>query len=225
MSDVLRQVLIIRHGRSTWNAEHRWQGWLDAPLTDEGVEEAAARARELAQDGVNPRVLYSSDLGRAARTAEIIAAHLEVPVVTDPGFRERGGGDWQGHTSDEIEAKWPDLFAQWIGPHDIETRIDYWDARTGGSWRFVNVYEGEEYGFHGCFHEVGDDRLVQTFTFEGVPEGVSLETIRLEDLGDGRTRLHSTSLVGSFEDRDAILASGMEVGVNEGYEKLDGLLA
>lgn len=113
MPDVLRQVLIIRHGRSTWNAEHRWQGWLDAPLTDEGVEQAAARARELAHDGVNPRVLYSSNLGRAARTAEIIAAHLEVPVVTEPGFRERGGGDWQGHTSDEIEAKWPDLFAQW----------------------------------------------------------------------------------------------------------------
>ena len=119
----------------------------------------------------------------------------------------------------------PDLFAQWIGPHDIETRIDYWDARTGGSWRFVNVYEGEEYGFHGCFHEVGDDRLVQTFTFEGVPEGVSLETIRLEDLGDGRTRLTATSLVDSFEDRDAFVASGMEVGIQEGYQRLDELLA
>jgi probable phosphoglycerate mutase len=113
MPDVRRQVLILRHGRSTWNAEHRWQGWLDAPLTEEGLEQAAARARELARDGVNPRVLYSSDLGRAARTAEIIAAHLEVPVITEPGFRERGGGDWQGHTSDEIETKWPELFAQW----------------------------------------------------------------------------------------------------------------
>ena len=113
MPEVLRQVLIIRHGRSTWNAEHRWQGWLDAPLTDEGVAQAAARARELASEGVNPRVLYSSDLGRAARTAEIIAAHLEVPVITDPGFRERGGGEWQGHTSTEIQAKWPELFAQW----------------------------------------------------------------------------------------------------------------
>ena len=113
MTDVLRQVLIIRHGRSTWNAEHRWQGWLDAPLTDQGVEQAAVRARELAHDGVNPRVVYSSELGRARRTAEIVAAHLEVPVITDPGFRERGGGKWQGHTADEIEARWPDLFAQW----------------------------------------------------------------------------------------------------------------
>ena len=107
---------------------------------------------------------------------------------------------------------------------DIETRIDHWDARTGGSWRFTNAYEGEEYGFHGCFHEVGDDRIVQTFTFEGAPEGVALETLRFEDVGDGRTRLVATSLVESFEDRDAWLASGMEVGVNDGYAKLDRLL-
>ena len=119
----------------------------------------------------------------------------------------------------------PELFVQWIGPDEIDTRIDHWDARTGGSWRFTNIHEGEEYGFHGCFHEVGDDRLVQTFTFEGAPEGVALETLTFEDLGDGRTRLVATSLVESFEDRDAWLASGMEVGVNDGYAKLDQLLA
>ena len=83
----------------------------------------------------------------------------------------------------------PELFVQWVGPNEIETRIDHWDARTGGSWRFTNIHEGEEYGFHGCFHEVGDDRLVQTFTFEGAPDGVALETLSFEDLGDGRTRL------------------------------------
>ena len=118
-----------------------------------------------------------------------------------------------------------DLFAQWIGPHDIETRIDEWDARTGGSWRFTNIHQGEEYHFHGCFHEVRDDRLVQTFTFDGYPDGVSLDTMWFEDLGDGRTRMHATSLVDSFEGRDAMLASGMEVGVNDGYAKLDRLLA
>ncbi len=118
-----------------------------------------------------------------------------------------------------------DLFVQWIGPNDLETRIDHWDARTGGSWRFTNIHEGEEYGFHGCFHEVSDTRLVQTFTFEGAPEGVALETLTFEDLGDGRTRLVATSLVDSFEGRDAWLASGMEVGVNDGYAKLDQLLA
>ena len=119
----------------------------------------------------------------------------------------------------------PVLFARWIGPHGISTTIDYWDARTGGSWRFLNFVDGEEYGFHGSFHEVSDTRVVQTFTFEGDPEGVALETLTLEDLGDGRTRLRTTSLVDTFEGRDAWLRSGMEVGINDGYAKLDGLLA
>ncbi len=119
----------------------------------------------------------------------------------------------------------PDLYKRWIGPRELGTEIDYWDARTGGSWRFVNTRGEEEYGFHGCFHEVSDDRLVQTFTWEGMPTEVSLETMTFEDLGDGRTRLHATSLCGSFEGRDAWLASGMETGVNDGYAKLDDLIA
>ncbi|MFC6707226.1 SRPBCC family protein [Flexivirga alba] len=119
----------------------------------------------------------------------------------------------------------PDLYARWVGPDDISTEIDYWDARTGGSWRFLNKRGGESYAFHGSFHEVGDSRIVQTFTWEGMPEGVSLDTLTFEDLGDGRTRLHAQSLVESFEARDGWLASGMEVGVNDGYAKLDGLLS
>ncbi len=119
----------------------------------------------------------------------------------------------------------PELYARWVGPADITTVIDYWDARTGGSWRFLNVRGDEQYGFHGSFHEVSPDRIVQTFTFEGMPEAVSLETLWFEDLGDGRTRLHAQSLVDSFEGRDAWLASGMESGVNDGYAKLDVLIA
>jgi uncharacterized protein YndB with AHSA1/START domain len=119
----------------------------------------------------------------------------------------------------------PDLFVQWAGPDGTESRIDHWDARSGGSWRFTGVHEGEEYGFHGCFHEVSDHRIVQTFTFEGAPEDVALETLTFEELSGGRTRLHATSLVDSFEGRDAWLSSGMEVGVNDGYAKLDALLA
>lgn len=118
----------------------------------------------------------------------------------------------------------PDLFARWIGPAGIQTTIDYWDARSGGSWRFLNVWDGEEHGFHGCFHEVSDTRIVQTFTWEGDPDGVSLETLTFEDLGDGRTRLHAQSLVDTFEGRDAWLRSGMEVGVNDGYAKLDAMI-
>jgi len=119
----------------------------------------------------------------------------------------------------------PDLFARWVGPDSVSSRIDYWDARDGGSFRFLNEREGEEFGFRGCFHEVSPDKIVQTFTWEGMPEGVALETLRFEDLGNGRTRLHAQSLVESFEARDGWLASGMEVGVNEGYAALDRLIA
>jgi uncharacterized protein YndB with AHSA1/START domain len=119
----------------------------------------------------------------------------------------------------------PELYARWVGPESVGTRIDYWDARTGGSWRFANTRADEEYWFRGTFHEIRPDRIVQTFTYEGDPDGVSLETLRFEDLGNGYTRLHAQSLVDSFEGRDAWLRSGMESGVNEGYAKLDRLLS
>ena len=79
--------------------------------------------------------------------------------------------------------------------------------------------------FRGCFHTVRPDRIVQTFTWEGMPDGVALETLTFEDLGDGRTRLHAQSLCDSFEDRDAWLRSGMETGVHDGYAAIDRLLA
>lgn len=124
----------------------------------------------------------------------------------------------------------PALVAQWLGPRGLVMEIDHWDCRTGGSYRYEHVQTseaGEErYGFHGSFHEVRPSGLiVQTFTFEGVPDGVALEKMTFEDLGDGRTRIVGTSLVDSFEDRDAFVASGMETGVVEGYERLDELLA
>jgi uncharacterized protein YndB with AHSA1/START domain len=121
----------------------------------------------------------------------------------------------------------PDLIVQWLGPKSTEMRLDQWDARTGGNYRYVALRNGEEIAaFYGSFHEVRpSERLVQTFTWEGMPDGVSLETMTFEDLGDGRTRVVGLSVVDSFEGREAIMASGMEVGVNEGYEKLDVLLA
>jgi uncharacterized protein YndB with AHSA1/START domain len=120
----------------------------------------------------------------------------------------------------------PELFVQWNGPNGMEMRIDRFDCRTGGSYRYVMSRDGEEYGFHGCFHEVRPNELiVQTFAFEGMPDGVALEKLVLEDLGNGRTRLTGTSLVDSFADRDAFVASGMEAGVVEGYARLDEILA
>ena len=120
----------------------------------------------------------------------------------------------------------PDLVVQWLGPRDLTMTIDHFDCRTGGSYRYIHSRGGEDYGFHGSFHEVRPNELiVQTFTYEGTPEGVALEKMVLEDIGGGRTRLTATSLVDSFADRDAFVASGMETGVVEGYERLDEILA
>jgi uncharacterized protein YndB with AHSA1/START domain len=154
--------------------------------------------------------------------------HHETQIVADPDvpliritreFDAPPDKVFRAHTD-------ADLFAQWVGPRDLTMTIDHFDCRTGGSYRYLHSRDGEEYGFRGCFHEVRPDELiVQTFTFEGFPDGVALEKLVLEDLGNGRTRLVATSLCDSFADRDGMLSSGMDVGINEGYAKLDELLA
>ncbi len=120
-----------------------------------------------------------------------------------------------------------ELVGRWLAPRSYEMRVEHFDCRTGGSYRYLHVGDdGEEHGFHGSFHEVRPSEvIVQTFTYEGFPDGVALERLLLEDLGDGRTRLIATSLVDSFEGRDAFVASGMEDGLRECYERLDELLA
>ncbi|WP_029431990.1 SRPBCC family protein [Blastococcus sp. URHD0036] len=120
----------------------------------------------------------------------------------------------------------PELVKLWNGPRGLEMRVDSWDCRTGGSYRYVHARDGEEFAFRGTFHEIRPDELiVQTFTFEGFSDAVALEKLVLEELPGGRCRLTATSLVDSFEGRDAFVASGMEVGVREGYERLDAVLA
>lgn len=161
-------------------------------------------------------------------TTATIEADPELPVVrVTRDFRATAAQLFAAHTD-------ADLYAKWVGPHALSTRIDHWEARTGGSYRFTNLWregserppEGaeEEFRFFGSFHEVRPDRIVQTFSYEGFPDAVSLETMTFEDLGDGWTRLHGHSLLPSFEAREQMLASGMEVGINEGYESLDSIL-
>lgn len=152
-------------------------------------------------------------------TEAVIEADPNVPAVHI--WRDFAGTPEQlmrAHTD-------PELFQKWIGPDSLTTRIDQWDCRTLGSYRYVAERDGEEYAFRGTFPHVGDDKIVQTFTWEGMPDAIALETMTFEDLGDGRTRLHAFSLCDSFEGRDGMLSSGMDVGVHEGYAKLDGLLA
>ena len=123
----------------------------------------------------------------------------------------------------------PELFAHWVGPTDIGADITHWEARDGGSWSYTahgrDGREDFETSFRGCFHTVREDRIVQTFTWDGNPDDVALQTVTFEELGDGRTRLHAVSLCDSFEDRDAWLRSGMETGVNEGYATLEKMIA
>lgn len=120
----------------------------------------------------------------------------------------------------------PDLLVRWLGPRGLEMTVDHYDCRTGGSYRYEHAADGVTHGFFGSFHEVRENEvIVQTFTYEGYPDGVSLERLELTDLGDGRTRLTAFSLLDSFEARDGMVASGMESGIVQGYEKLDELLA
>ncbi|MFF3208868.1 SRPBCC family protein [Streptomyces sp. NPDC002962] len=120
----------------------------------------------------------------------------------------------------------PDLLVRWLGPRRLTMRIDEYDARSGGAYRYVHLEDdGTEYGFRGVFHEVRpQERIVQTFAYDGFPDSVSLEKAVFEDLG-GRTRVTTTSVMESVEARDAIIKSGMQDGVRQGYERLDELLA
>ncbi len=103
-------MLLLRHGQSTWNAERRWQGWADAPLSELGERQARDAADHLADVGLT--VATSSDLGRARRTAEILASALGLELLEpEPDLRERDVGLWTGLTVEEIEAKWPEDLA------------------------------------------------------------------------------------------------------------------
>jgi uncharacterized protein YndB with AHSA1/START domain len=119
----------------------------------------------------------------------------------------------------------PALIKQWLGPRKYEMVIDRWDARDGGSYRYVHRDGESAYGFHGVFHSMDMDNMVQTFEFEGAPGHVSLDTQALIDLGNGRTRIKSHSIFMSVADRDMMVENGMSEGVEDGYDRLDELLA
>lgn len=122
----------------------------------------------------------------------------------------------------------PQLYAQWLGPHGLVTTFETFEPVSGGRWRFVQKdKDGQSFGFHGVNHEVlAPERLIGTFEFEGLPESghVILETTTFEALPGGRTRIKTQSVFQSVQDRDGMVASGMESGVVEGYERLDEIL-
>jgi uncharacterized protein YndB with AHSA1/START domain len=119
----------------------------------------------------------------------------------------------------------PNLVAQWWGRGN-KLVVEKLELERGGHWRFVEHSDHGVHGFEGRFAEVTPpERVVQTFEWDGMPGHVALETMTLEDIGDGRTRLVTISLFLTAEDRDGMLQSGMEGGLNESYAALDRLLA
>lgn len=122
----------------------------------------------------------------------------------------------------------PELYAQWIGLRGLSTTIEIFEPKNGGSWRYIQKdQEGNEFVFHGVNHEVlAPERIISTFEFEGLPETghVLLQTVKFEALPDNRTRMIAQSVFQSVEDRDGMLQSGMEEGVNDSYDRLDEIL-
>ena len=122
----------------------------------------------------------------------------------------------------------PALYVQWLGPHGYEMTLEAFEPVSGGKYRYIHKNtDGNEFAFHGVFHTMTEDLMIQTFEFEGLPEAghVTLDTMRLEILPGGRTKATIQSVYQSVADRDAMIQSGMESGINEGYERLDELLA
>jgi uncharacterized protein YndB with AHSA1/START domain len=122
----------------------------------------------------------------------------------------------------------PKLYAQWVGPRKLTMKIERFDAKNGGSWRFIHTEsDGKKHSFHGVFHEVTKpERIIRTFEYENLLDRghAVLETVRLEALPGERTRLISQSVFQSVVDRDGMYQAGMERGIEESYERLDELL-
>jgi uncharacterized protein YndB with AHSA1/START domain len=159
----------------------------------------------------------SKQIQGAARAA-IVTTPAEREVRIERVFDAPRARVWRAFTE-------PDLVAQWWGRGN-KLVIERMDLRRGGHWRFVEHTDGEKHGFEGRYSEVTPpQRIVQTFEWDGMPGHVSLETITLEDLGDGRTRVVNVSLFLTTADRDGMISAGMETGLNESYRALDRLLA
>ncbi len=123
----------------------------------------------------------------------------------------------------------PELVIKWLGPHDKKMRIEQFESKDGGVYRYIHEDQnGNQYCFRGVNHEVrAPERIIGTFEFEGLPERghVALQTARFEALPDGRTRVVSQSLFQTVADRDSMLRSGMDRGVKQSFERLDEMLA
>jgi uncharacterized protein YndB with AHSA1/START domain len=118
----------------------------------------------------------------------------------------------------------PELLKQWLGPRKYVMEVEVWEPRDGGRWRFIHRDAENAYGFHGVFHGPQSvDGMLQTFEFEGAPGHVSLDALQFIER-DGRTLVKNHSVYQSIEARNAMIESGMEEGMKDGFDRLDELL-
>ena len=122
----------------------------------------------------------------------------------------------------------PEIYVRWLGPRDLTTTLETFEPVSGGRWCFIQKdKDGNEFRFHGVNHDVtAPERIIGTFEFDGLPEAghVILETTKFEALPGGRTRVTTQSVYQSVDDRDGMIAAGMESGVVDGHERLDEIL-
>lgn len=155
---------------------------------------------------------------RSNTNKAVVQVHGEREIHIERIFDTTRDRVWRAHTD-------PDLLRRWWGrgnPLDVER----YELEPGGHWRFVEHTDHGSHGFEGRFAEIeAPRRLVMTFEWDGLPGHVALQTLELDELDGGRTRLRSTSLFMTGADRDGMMQSGMEGGMNESYAALDGVLA
>ena len=167
-----RRLVVVRHGRTEWNATGRFQGQADVPLDELGRAQAAAMAKAVAVH--EPSVIWSSDLSRARGTAQAVADLVEVPVQIDPAFREIFTGDWEGLTGDQVRERWPTDWERWHAGEDL-VRSGGAETRAQAGVRFgtalAPVAEAVPHG--GCAVVVGHGTAIRTGIahFVGFAEG------------------------------------------------------
>ena len=152
--------------------------------------------------------------------ATVTARPNEQNIIIERVFDAPRDKVFAAMTQKEMVEQW------WVGP-GYDVRVERLDAYNGGTWKFVQSNgEGHEFSFHGVFHHVSPECIIQTTEFDGLPESghVGLEKMELLDLGNGKTKLISTGTFMSVADRDGMVQSGMEEGMQQTYTRLDEVL-
>ena len=159
-----------------------------------------------------------STVGKTPLTTARVTTPTDREIRIERVFNAPRARVWQAFTDPKMVAQW------WGRGHKLV--IERMELQRGGQWRYVEHSSDGPHGFEGRYREVTPpQRLVQTFEWDGMPGYVMIETVNFEDLGDGRTRVVTTVLAHTPEERDGMLNSGMEQGMNQSYAALDTLLA